>query len=105
MASKPGGSKGGSGGGGAAAKGKKPSKSGAAEQKTEDVLQAVVRVSPAGNGFVCPDEQQLLTGLLCQIIADTFQDRFKPFTVDTPRVSTNAPTTFSVPFCTWQDTS
>ncbi|PNY25199.1 translation initiation factor eIF-2B subunit epsilon, partial [Tolypocladium capitatum] len=41
------------------AKGKKPAKSGA-ESKTEDVLQAVV-------------------------LADSFQDRFKPFTVERPR--------------------
>jgi len=46
--------------GGAAGKGKKPTKPGA-DDKREDSLQAV-------------------------IIADYFQDRFKPFTQDTPRV-------------------
>ncbi|KAL6870290.1 nucleotide-diphospho-sugar transferase [Trichoderma novae-zelandiae] len=45
--------------GASSAKGKKPSKAGA-ESKGEDVLQAVV-------------------------LADSFQDRFKPFTVETPR--------------------
>jgi translation initiation factor eIF-2B subunit epsilon len=42
------------------AKGKKPAKGGA-ESKTEEVLQAVV-------------------------LADSFQDRFRPFTVEKPRV-------------------
>jgi translation initiation factor eIF-2B subunit epsilon len=49
--------------GGAAAgnlKAKKPAKPGA-DEKREDVLQAV-------------------------ILADSFQDRFKPFTLETPRV-------------------
>ncbi|KAH8174824.1 eIF4-gamma/eIF5/eIF2-epsilon domain-containing protein [Sarocladium implicatum] len=45
--------------GGSSAKGKKPTKSGA-ESKSEDVLQAVV-------------------------LADSFQDRFKPLTVEKPR--------------------
>jgi len=48
------------GGKGGAAKGRKPQKPGA-DEKREDVLQAVV-------------------------IADSFQDRFKPFTLNTPRV-------------------
>ncbi|KAL2268105.1 hypothetical protein VTJ83DRAFT_2951 [Remersonia thermophila] len=46
-------------GGAAAAKGKKPAKPGA-DEKREDVLQAV-------------------------ILADSFQDRFRPFTLETPR--------------------
>ncbi|KAB5542656.1 translation initiation factor eif-2b epsilon subunit-like protein [Coniochaeta sp. 2T2.1] len=45
---------------GAAGKGKKAGKGGAAEEKREDVLQAV-------------------------IIADSFQDRYTPFTLDKPR--------------------
>ncbi|KAK0648813.1 nucleotide-diphospho-sugar transferase [Cercophora newfieldiana] len=52
-------SKQGAKGGAAAAKAKKPTKAGA-EEKREDVLQAVV-------------------------IADSFQDRFKPFTLEKPR--------------------
>jgi translation initiation factor eIF-2B subunit epsilon len=47
-------------GGAAAGKAKKPAKPGA-DEKREDVLQAV-------------------------ILADSFQDRFKPFTLETPRV-------------------
>lgn len=47
-------------GGAAAGKAKKPAKAGA-DEKGEDVLQAV-------------------------ILADSFQDRFKPFTLETPRV-------------------
>jgi translation initiation factor eIF-2B subunit epsilon len=47
-------------GGAAAGKAKKPAKAGA-DEKREDVLQAV-------------------------ILADSFQDRFKPFTLETPRV-------------------
>ncbi|KAK3941186.1 translation initiation factor eif-2b epsilon subunit [Diplogelasinospora grovesii] len=47
-------------GGGGASKGKKPAKAGAAEEKREDALQAV-------------------------ILADSFQDRFRPFTLETPR--------------------
>lgn len=46
--------------GGAAGKAKKPAKPGA-DEKREDVLQAV-------------------------ILADSFQDRFRPFTLETPRV-------------------
>lgn len=49
-------------GGAAAAKGKKPTKPGA-DEKREDVLQAV-------------------------ILADSFLDRFKPFTLERPRVCT-----------------
>ncbi|KAL2263117.1 hypothetical protein VTK26DRAFT_8138 [Humicola hyalothermophila] len=52
-------SKQGAKGGAAAGKGKKPSKAGA-DEKREDVLQAV-------------------------ILADSFQDRFKPFTLERPR--------------------
>jgi len=48
------------GGKGGAAKGKKPTKAG--EEKREDALQAV-------------------------ILADSFQDRFQPLTLETPRVS------------------
>jgi len=47
-------------GGAAAGKTKKPAKAGT-DEKREDVLQAV-------------------------ILADSFQDRFKPFTLETPRV-------------------
>lgn len=47
-------------GGAAAGKAKKPAKAGT-DEKREDVLQAV-------------------------ILADSFQDRFKPFTLETPRV-------------------
>jgi len=43
-----------------AGKGRKPAKAGAADEKREDALQAVV-------------------------IADSFQDRFKPFTLEKPR--------------------
>ena len=46
-------------GGAAAGKAKKPAK--ATDEKREDALQAV-------------------------ILADSFQDRFKPFTLETPRV-------------------
>ena len=47
-------------GGAASGKSKKPAKAGT-DEKREDVLQAV-------------------------ILADSFQDRFKPFTLETPRV-------------------
>ncbi|KAK2132995.1 nucleotide-diphospho-sugar transferase [Fusarium oxysporum II5] len=50
-------------------KGKKSSKSGA-ESKSEDVLQAVTGAS----------SQRIL-----QVLADSFQDRFKPFTIEKPR--------------------
>ena len=53
-------SKQGSKGGAAPGKAKKPAKPGA-DEKREDVLQAV-------------------------ILVDSFQDRFKPFTLETPRV-------------------
>lgn len=54
-------------GGAAAGKSKKPAKPGA-DEKREDVLQAV-------------------------ILADSFQDRFKPFTLETPRVCRPNPRT------------
>jgi len=55
---------GGKGGAAAGAKGKKPAKAGA-EEKSEDILQAV-------------------------IVADSFQDRFRPFTLERPRVRPGA---------------
>lgn len=64
-------------------KGKKPTKSGA-ESKSEDVLQAVVSIESAMKLEIWLT--QLLTISLLQVLADSFQDRFRPFTVEKPRV-------------------
>jgi translation initiation factor eIF-2B subunit epsilon len=67
----------------AAGRGKKPAKGRAAEEKREDVLQAVVSFSLP----LAPPRRLHDALLIFQILADSFQDRFMPFTLERPRVS------------------
>ncbi len=86
MSNKPGGK--GGGGGGAAGKAKKPAKGGV-EEKREDALQAVVCIVAIDTRTCEPHMNQLLMYIPAgsQILADSFLDRFRPFSLERPRVS------------------
>ncbi|CRK42253.1 hypothetical protein BN1708_008714, partial [Verticillium longisporum] len=63
--------------------GKKPAKAG--EGKREDVLQAVVSTAPWWGNNVEIQIMMLMRPPNLQVIADSFQDRFHPLTIDQPR--------------------
>lgn len=71
-------------GGAASGKAKKAPKAGA-DDKREDVLQAVVSLSSPR----APLPTMRL--LVPQVLADSFQDRFLPFTLERPRVRRTLP--------------
>jgi translation initiation factor eIF-2B subunit epsilon len=71
------------GAGKGAPKGKKGAAAGKkVEDEREETLQAVVRIS-IRNLVLQP--QEMLN--LAQVLADSFETRFNPFTLETPRVS------------------